>query len=90
MKQREQKSLERLLKIYCRDYPSREAEKLLERLTGSSKPPKKKAGRKPKYSEETLKTIRVLRKSGASIREIAEVTGCSIGYVQAHSNDRSE
>lgn len=89
MKQRELESLKRLLKIYCRDHPSREAEKLLDHLTGSSPQPKK-AGRKPKYSEETLKTIKALRKSGASLREIAEITGCSVGYVQAHSNDRSE
>ena len=88
MKQKELESLKRLLKKYTEDYPSREAEKLLALLTEAAPSPRK-AGRKPKYSEETLKTIRSLRKSGASIREIAKLTGCSVGYIQAHMNDRS-
>ena len=90
MKQRELQSLKRLLKIYCRDYSFRDAEKLLECLTDPSQPSKKKAGRKPKYSEETLKTIRVLHKSGAPLREIADITGCLLGYVHTHTKDRSE
>lgn len=87
MKRTDAERLLRLLEQYRIENRSDEADRLIcsiRRSLGEAG----KAGRKPKYSDETIRTIHALREKGTSIRDIAKITGCSIGYVQAHSNDR--
>jgi len=83
MKTSELEKLKQLLEKYSDELSSPEAAKLLGQLRNTS-PPKKNAGRKRKYSDETIKAICALYLSGTSIRRIAEITGCSVGYVHSH------
>lgn len=83
MKKSELEKLKQLLEKYSEVSNSAEAGKLLEQLRSAS-PQKKIAGRKRKYSDETIKAICALYLSGTSIRRIAEITGCSVGYVHSH------
>ena len=78
MKTSDLNRLIRLLKLYRKETSSREADSLLktmENITSSSK-----AGRKPKYTEETKKMILRLRHQNLSVRKIASAAGCSVGY----------
>lgn len=81
MKTREKKRFRILLEQYRNETGSREAGKLIRLLDDSLAVPAK-AGRKPKYTEETVRVIKHLRAEGKTVRSIAAVTGCSTGYVQ--------
>ncbi|MBR3243427.1 MAG: hypothetical protein IKF90_12145 [Parasporobacterium sp.] len=81
MKTREKIRLRILLEQYLNETGSKEAGKLIQILDGTLIIPAK-AGRKPKYSDETVRVIKNLRANGETIRSIAAVTGCSTGYVQ--------
>lgn len=80
MKNSDRKELLRLLKLYIKDYESEEARQLISSIQDNFTP--SKAGRKPKYGEETKQIIFNLHKSGYSIRKISTITGCSAGYIQ--------
>lgn len=79
MKAEDQNRLIQLLKIYRQETSSREADSLLKAMEKNPAP--SKAGRKPKYHEETRHTILILHSQNLSVRRIAAATGCSVGYV---------
>ncbi len=88
MKRTDAERLLRLLEQYRAENRSDEADTLIRSIRRSFGEAGK-AGRKPKYSEETIRTIHALRENGTSIRSIAKITGCSIGYVQQHVKDEN-
>ena len=92
LKRQDMEELHQLLSLYERTYGSKEAGVLLveveqrysnryrEDVQGRRNP--RNAGRKKRYTEGDQKQIRELREEGLNIREIAQKTGCSVGYVQ--------
>lgn len=88
MKRTDSERLLRLLEQYRTENRSDEADTLIRSIRRSFGEASR-AGRKPKYSEELIRTIRAMRKDGASIRVISKITGCSVGYVQQHVKDES-
>ena len=86
MKRTDAMRLLQLLEQYWKENRSEEAETLITSIRRSLSEAGR-AGRKPKYSGEMIRTIHVLRENGTSIRSIAKITGCSIGYVQQHVKD---
>lgn len=79
MKASDKAKLISLLEIYRKESDSGEAATLVRKLKQMKK---SNAGRKPKYSDETIYMVFQYRENGASIRKISEMTGCSVGYVQ--------
>ena len=86
MKRTDAKRLLQLLEQYWKENRSDEADTLITSIRRSLSEAGR-AGRKPKYSGEMIRTIHALRENGTSIRSIAKITGCSIGYVQQHIKD---
>ena len=86
MKRTDAKRLLQLLEQYWKENRSDEADTLITSIRRSLSEAGR-AGRKPKYSGEMIRTIHALRENGTSIRSIAKITGCSIGYVQQHVKD---
>lgn len=92
MKRQDLEELYQLLTLYKRTYGNRHVEEIqkevaerYERHYGKDimkERNPRKAGRKRQYTEEDREKIRIKRGQGASIREIAKETGCSVGYVQ--------
>ena len=79
MKKKDLISLLDLLKQYYAETGFTEAQSLIRNIqsmagTGT-------AGRKPLYSAEIRRMILRLHEEGGSIRRIADLTGCSVGYV---------
>lgn len=79
MKKQELIYLIQLLEKYCAEADSSEAQELIHKIKASEM--KNKAGRKPLYSADIQRMILRLRDEGKSIRKIAELTGCSSGYI---------
>ena len=88
MKRTDAMRLLQLLEQYWKENRSDEADTLISSIRRSLGEASR-AGRKPKYSDEMIRTLHVLRENGTSIRAIAKITGCSVGYVQQHVKDET-
>lgn len=82
MKAADKAQLISLLETYREESGSSDAEHLISLLKRRSR-----AGRKPKFSNETAQIIVRLHEEGAPIRKISAITGCSIGYIQKFLKD---
>lgn len=97
MKRQDFEELSQLLRMYDRVYGSKEAKQLLlevaQRYSNCYKEDillrnnPRNAGRKKKYTETDKRKIRDFREKGFTFREIAEKTGCSVGYIQGVMSD---
>lgn len=81
MRTRELKRLKDLLQRYAEETGSASAKDIAASIE-SAETRIKRSGRKTKYSAEINSLILDMMAAGKSIRDIARVTGCSIGYVQ--------
>lgn len=93
MKRQDLIELYQLASLYSRTYGSQSTESLLKELNSryqekygadiSDESNPRDAGRKKKYDEKTDRRIMQMHGRGCSVREIAQETGCSVGYVQS-------
>lgn len=85
MKKKDLQSLLALLKEYHSEVGGYETLALIENIQNTRKVTA--AGRKPVYSEDVRQLIMRLHDEGSSIRRIAGLTGCSVGYVHKIIHD---
>lgn len=88
MKKQELMTLLSLLKQYHAETGDSQAHTLIQNI--ESTVTAAAAGRKPIYSEDIRRMILRLHDEGGSIRRIAGLTGCSVGYVHKIIHDSSQ